>query len=131
MKKTILIAAAAVMTMTGFAASAQPWHGRDGRGYAERYDRYGRWDDRRGGRWDNRGPRFDDRGAYWGQSRWRQGQRFDGWRNRGYIVNDYRRYGWAPPPRGYAYYRADNGDVLMAALATGIIASVIAGGLNY
>lgn len=140
MKKALLIAATAAMAFASVAASAQPYSGRggpygdrdrDGRpNYAERgwdRDRDGRPDHRDG--YDNR--RYDgNRGGYYGQSRWARGQRFDHYRNRSYIVSDYRRYGWAPPPRGYSYYRTDNGDVVMAALATGIIASIIAGGLN-
>ncbi len=140
MKKAILIAAAAAMTLTGFAASAQPYSGRGGP-YGDR-DRDGRpnyvergYDRDRDGRPDHR-DRYDNRydnsrGGYaYGHSRWARGQRFDHYRSRQYIVSDYRRHGWAPPPRGYAYYRADNGDVVMAALATGIIASVIAGGMR-
>lgn len=137
MKKAILIAATAAMALTGFAASAQPRHGpygdrdRDGRpNYAERgwdRDRDGRPDhrDRYDNRWD--GPR----GHAYGHRRWARGERFDHYRSRSYIVTDYRRYGWRAPPRGYAYYRTDNGDAVLAALATGIIASVISGGLNY
>lgn len=134
MKKALLIAAAAAMTFASVAASAQPYSGargpygdrdRDGRpNYAERgYDRD------RDRRPDHR-DRYDNRRSHYGQSRWARGQRFDHYRNRSYIVSDYRRYGWAPPPRGYSYYRTDNGDVVMAALATGIIAAIIAGGLN-
>ena len=138
MKKALLVAAAAAMTLAGFAASAQPYSGRggpygdrdrDGRpNYAERgydRDRDGRPDHR--DRYDNR---YDRGNSYYGHRRWARGQRYDHYRNRSYIVSDYRRYGWRPPPRGYAYYRTDSGDVVMAALATGIIASIIADGLN-
>jgi Ni/Co efflux regulator RcnB len=31
-----------------------------------------------------------------------------------------------PPPRGYQYIRSDNGDFLLAAVATGAILSIIA-----
>ncbi len=47
---------------------------------------------------------------------------------RRYVVRDYYHYGWAPPPPGYAYYRSDTGEILLAAIATGVILSVIAGG---
>lgn len=136
MKKALLIAAAAAMTLAAGAASAQPYSGRGGP-YGDR-DRDGRpnyaergYDRDRDGRPDHR-DRYDNRrgGHAYGHHRWARGQRFDNYRSRSYIVSDYRRHGWAPPPRVYAYYRADNGDVVMAALATGIIASVIAGGLN-
>lgn len=135
MKKALLIAAAAAMTFASVAASAQPYSGRggpygdrdrDGRpNYAERgydRDRDGRPDNR--DRYDNR---YEGRGNYYGQRRWARGQRYDHYRNRSYIVSDYRNYGWRAPPRGYAYYRTDSGDVVMAALATGIIAAIIAG----
>lgn len=136
MKKALLIAAAAAMTLATTVASAQPYSGRGGP-YGDR-DRDGRpnyaergWDRDRDGRPDHR-DRYDNRrGGYGhGYHRYARGQRFDNYRSRSYIVSDYRRYGWRAPPRGYAYYRADNGDVVMAALATGIIASVIANGLN-
>jgi Ni/Co efflux regulator RcnB len=44
-----------------------------------------------------------------------------------YVVRDYYNYGWAPPPPGYAYYRTDTGDIILAAIATGLILSIIAG----
>lgn len=138
MKKALLIAAAAAMAFSAVAASAQPYSGRGGP-YGDR-DRDGRpnysergYDRDRDGRPDNR-DRYDNRyergNGHYGHRRWARGQRYDHYRNRSYIVSDYRRYGWAPPPRGYSYYRTDSGDVVMAAVATGIIASIIAGGLN-
>lgn len=47
--------------------------------------------------------------------------------HRRYIVRNYRDYGWGPPPRGYAYYRTPTGDVLLAAIATGVILSIVGG----
>lgn len=143
MKKALLVAATAAVTLAGFAASAQPYSGRGGpygdrdrdgvpnhveRGYDR--DRDGRPDHR--DRYDNRrGYAYGyDRGHRYGHHRWARGQRYDYYRDHRYVVNDYRRYGWAPPPRGYAYYRTDGGDVVLAALATGIIASVIIGAMR-
>ncbi len=140
MKKPLLIAATAALLMTSAAASAQPWRGgpygdrdRDGvpnyvergrdRDHDGRRDDRDRWDNRRGGYAYGHGYGYDR-----GYRHWRQGERFDHYRSREYIVYDYRRYGWRPPPRGYAYYRTDSGDVVMAALATGLIASIIASG---
>ena len=45
--------------------------------------------------------------------------------NRGYRVNDYRRYHLQRPPRGYEWRRVDNNYVLAAA-ATGLIAGLMA-----
>ncbi|MFC6646030.1 RcnB family protein [Granulicella cerasi] len=55
---------------------------------------------------------------------WRRGYRLppNDWR-RGQRV-DYRAYHLAPPPRGYEWRQVD-GNYVMAAVATGIIASTI------
>ena len=42
------------------------------------------------------------------------------------IVHDYGYYGYPPPPYGHAYYRTDGGDIVLAAIATGLILSVFA-----
>ena len=42
---------------------------------------------------------------------------------------DYRRYGLQAPPRGYEYRRVDN-DVVLTAIATGLIGAVIVGLFN-
>jgi hypothetical protein len=45
-----------------------------------------------------------------------------------YVVSDYRRYRLPPPRPGYHYIRSDNGDFLLAAIATGAIISIVAAG---
>lgn len=118
MKKTLMIATTAAMLFSGAAASAQPYGDRNHNGrpnVAERghdRDRDGR---------DHGRDRHDNRRAHW-----QKGQRFDHYKSRAYVVSDYRHRGWRAPPRGYQYYRTDSGDVVLAAVATGIIASVIA-----
>jgi Ni/Co efflux regulator RcnB len=42
-----------------------------------------------------------------------------------YWVNDWRARHLAPPPYGYQWVETDTGDVLLIALATGLIASAI------
>ena len=42
-----------------------------------------------------------------------------------YVVHDYRNYGLRHPPRGYRWVRDDVGDVLLVAIATGVIADII------
>jgi Ni/Co efflux regulator RcnB len=110
MKKTILIATAAIMALSGFAATAQPrpYGDRDRDGVPNYADNHN----------NNRG----------GGQRWAKGQRYDHYRDRSYQVNDWRARHYRAPPRGYAYYRTDSGDVVMAAIASGVIASVIANG---
>jgi len=154
MKKIILGVAAAAMTLASGSALAQPYYGDRGdyRGaYDQRYrdsdrdgqsdrqewnqdrdrdgrpDQYDRNDNRRGA-YQRGGPHYSQ--GYRGHGRWRQGQVYPHYRTRGYVIDDYRRYNLGPPRPGYRYYRSDNGDVVMAALASGIIGLVIAGALN-
>ena len=129
MKRFLLAATALAVTISGLgttAASAQ-YHGRDDRGDYRRDDRRGD-DARRDRRDDRRDFRNDRRGDRGGYGRYARGQRY---RGDGAYVADYRRYGYRAPPRGYRYYRTNQGDVVLAAVATGIIASVIAGNSRY
>ena len=139
MKKSLLAAISAVTALgsivSAIPAQAQSWRDRDRDGIPDRRewnrdrDRDGRLDqyDRNNGR--------RDRLRYWGgrygytgyQGRWRTGQRFPYYHNRGYYISDYGRYGLAPPWRGYRYYRTDNGDIVMAAIATGLIGLIASG----
>ena len=106
-----------------------------------RYDQRDRYDNRSDSRYDNRsGSHYDNRyeqrasrrysaGRYYAprgyQTRqWRRGDRMPvAYRGNGYVV-DHRRYGLNAPPRGYHYVRSGN-DAVLAAVATGVIASVI------
>src|SRR6188768_3644510 len=109
MKRAILILTTAALALTSTLASAQG---------------YGRNDDRRGGYDNNRWDRNDNRGG----QRWERGQRLPSqYRGRDRYVSDWGRYRLSAPPRGYGYYRQDNGDFVLAALATGLIASLVAG----
>ncbi|HWU75908.1 MAG TPA: RcnB family protein [Rhodanobacter sp.] len=81
-------------------------HGRDNRGY--RHAHYANWHDR---------------------------GRHEGWYHRGgylpveyrtrYVVTDWRHDRLRAPPRGYHWVRSDNGDFLLVAVTTGIIADLI------
>lgn len=131
--KTLIVAALATLATVAapMAASAQSWRGgdRDRDGRYERWERrsdHNRWD---GGRYtdrerynDNRRGRRDQARDY---RRWQRGATIPyNYRSRWY-VRDYNRYGYGPPPRGYGYYRTDTGDVVLAALATGVIISLL------
>jgi Ni/Co efflux regulator RcnB len=63
--------------------------------------------------------------------------RHEGWYKRGgyvpaeyrggsYEVTDWRSQHLRQPPRGYHYVRSDNGDFLLVAITTGVIASILA-----
>ena len=133
-KLAAIATAALAVTAAPMAASAQSWRGdRDRDGRYERWERRadrnrhdgGRYtererynDHRRGARDQRRDYRHDQRRYYRGGTLPHQ------YRSNWYI-RDYNRYGYAPPPRGYGYYRTDTGDIVMAALATGLIVSLL------
>ena len=114
--RRLIIAAAAASLLAGSvgagAASAQPYgHGQD-----RRDDRHDQRSDQRPG-WNNdHGQRHHNwrRGGRIDRGDWSRGQRVD-WRSR-----HLRR-----PPRGYEWREVD-GNYVMAAVATGVIASIIA-----
>jgi Ni/Co efflux regulator RcnB len=61
---------------------------------------------------------------------WRKGERFDRRYARNYRQIDYRQYrGLRAPPRGYRYYQSGN-DAVLVAVASGVIAAVIAGAVR-
>ena len=61
---------------------------------------------------------------------WSYGQRLPSqYRSRAYVVSNYASYGLRAPPRGQEYVRTGN-DVVLTAVATGLITAVIAGLFN-
>ena len=131
-KLAALGAAALAVVATPMAASAQSWRGGD-RDHDGRYERNERRADRNrydGGRYTPRERYNDDRRYYADQRRDYNRRYYRGatlpyqYRSNWYI-RDYNRYGYAPPPRGYGYYRTDTGDIVLAALATGVIISLL------
>jgi Ni/Co efflux regulator RcnB len=108
------------------------WDRRDHR----RDDRWDRRDHRRDDRWDRR----DDRRDYWkGRVRggkydyprgyrphhWRRGERLPAaYYARPYVIRDYRECDLHSPPRGAHWVRVNN-DVILAAIATGIVLEVL------
>ncbi|QEO99127.1 hypothetical protein XOCgx_4140 [Xanthomonas oryzae pv. oryzicola] len=53
---------------------------------------------------------------------WARGQRYHG---PVYVVNDYDRCDLRRPPYGYRWQRDDRGNLLLVAIATGIIADLV------
>ena len=75
-----------------------------------------------------------DRGQHkgWGKDygtshRWRKGERmgYENWRSAHPI--DYRQHHLRAPPRGYEWRRSKNGQYVLAAIASGLILSIING----
>ena len=82
--------------------------------------------------------RYDNRRGGYGyapsyrshRSAWREGQRYPYYGRSGYVISDYRAYRLPPPRPGYRYYRGDNGDVVMVAIASGLIGAIIGNALS-
>ena len=87
---------------------------------------------RGGARHDNRGndhradARYDRRGPGAGPNHdfYRGGRLPPQYRSHQYVVNDWRGHHLSPPPRGYHWVQT-GGDYVLAAIATGVITSII------
>ena len=106
---------------------------RNHRDYDHDRHRYDRRDAYRAGYWDGRSDqRRFDRGRYiaprgYYSRHWRHGDYLPrAYYSSGYIVRDYHVYHLSPPPRGYHYVRVNN-DVILAAVASGLVVSVVNG----
>jgi Ni/Co efflux regulator RcnB len=109
--------------------SDQRWQGRGDhhRGWRDGYDR-------RGYSHGYRAPRHDPYAShgYYGH-RWARGHWLPAeYRTHHYYVPDYRRYGYRvyAPPAGCRWVR-HNGDLILTALATGLVLDVIYGAYDY
>jgi Ni/Co efflux regulator RcnB len=136
-KKKFTVAALALATVVTAglptAAAAQDWRrDRDRDGRYERWERredrqdrreYRQWSRERD-RWERQNDRYErqQRREY---RRWARGQTIPHHYRSNWYIRDYQRYGYRAPPRGYGYYRTDSGDVVLAALATGVILSLL------
>jgi Ni/Co efflux regulator RcnB len=140
MKRLFAVTALALTLFGGVVTTAQADH-RDRDRYEHRHDRHDdRNHDRRYDRrdWDrNYGFRHHDGRRYvYGSYVRPSGYHYRSWRygdylprsyySRRYVVNDYYAYRLRPPPRGYHYVRVDH-DVVLAAIASGIVVSAIYG----
>jgi Ni/Co efflux regulator RcnB len=117
MRKLVLGAAAAAMTLVSGAASAQAYgsydrYGRDGwyGGYSP-YSSYGYGYNQPYTGYDHRYGGYDPRYGAYGYGR---GDVYPYYRQGGYAIPDYWRYGLPAPPRGYGYFRS--GRILSGAL---------------
>ncbi|SFS81660.1 RcnB family protein [Brevundimonas viscosa] len=157
MKKFVTAAVAATLALgsVGMASAAEAQSRGDR--YEQRQDRrewrQERREDRREWRQDRREDRREARQQQRAYARWQQAQRryhapryyapsgyqVRSWsygqqmpyayRTQRYVINDYGRYGLERPPHGYQYVRSGN-DVVLAAVAGGLISAVIAGLFN-
>jgi Ni/Co efflux regulator RcnB len=150
--KTLFAVAVAVSLLTGTSATAYADDGRDRGRHHDRGDRdhgrhdgRGRYDnDRRHNGWNRRDAyragyvhgRVDqrrfDRGRYiaprgFHHRHWRHGDRLPrAYYSSSYIVHDYHVYHLRRPPHGHHWVRVNN-DVVLAAVASGLVVSVVNG----
>jgi Ni/Co efflux regulator RcnB len=88
--------------------------------------RQDRRDDRRDYRQERREDRREARGAGPRHDLYRGGRLPSHFHNRQYVVDNWRSHRLSAPPRGYHWVQV-GGDYVLAAVATGIIASVLLG----
>lgn len=103
------------------------------RDHDRRHDRYERRDAYRNGYWHGRADqRRYDRGRYipprgYYVRSWRHGDRLPrAYCDSRYVVRDYHSYHLSAPPRGHHWVRV-NDDVVLAAVASGLVVSVVNG----
>ncbi|WP_219214617.1 RcnB family protein [Variovorax boronicumulans] len=122
---TAIVAGVLALCMAGSAfAQDRRW---DDRGPQHRDQRQDQRYNQRNDRQDYRDGRFADRRGYpQPHVEWRRGGRVPTeYRGRNYVVNDWRSYRLQAPPRGYQWVGV-GGDFVLAAIATGVIAQIIA-----
>jgi Ni/Co efflux regulator RcnB len=135
MKKFLTAAVALSIVASAGAATAQPGQQRADQHQQQGHNDQGRHDnDRHDQRGDNnnyerhaakryKANRYQPPRGYQARQ-WHRGDKLPAnYRGRAYQV-DYRHYGLSAPPRGYQYVRVNN-DVVLTAVATGVVASVI------
>jgi Ni/Co efflux regulator RcnB len=127
-RKLLGVLATALLGVSTLAAAhdRDGWRGDGGRhdgrtavpanGYGNGYSNgYGR----------ERGWRAAERTGYYARA-WRRGDRLPAaYYARPYVIADYPRYRLYAPPRGYQWVRVDGGDLLLAAIATGLVLDVL------
>ena len=120
MKKQILTMAFGALLISGTAMAV-------GSQYQQGYQDQGSRSDQRNhhDQKDNRAYVEHDKGHQQGWYK-RGGHMPSQYRGSRYVVTDWRARHLRQPPRGYRWVRSDNGDFLLVAITTGVIASIIA-----
>jgi len=133
-KRMAVATAALAMGMAGSAFAQDSRYDRGPDRYApqqyqqQRHDGPGYERGRPDARGDHRpGRQYEHRGYANPHAEWRRGGRVPTeYRTRQYVVNDWRGQRLQQPPRGYQWVGV-GGDFVLAAVATGLIAQIIAG----
>lgn len=129
--RTSIVAAVLALGMAGSALAHDDGYGHRGRyehGGSRHSQQFDRDHDRRG-HWearDNDHRRWDDRRNWNDHRNWRRGGYLPPtYRGHYNEVSDWRAHRLQAPPSGYHWVSA-NGDLVLAAIATGLIAQIIA-----
>jgi len=113
--------------------AARDWHEDrrhdDHDGWRDRpeWREHAEWHDRRDHDWNEGSYRREDYRPSWGyrEHDWRRGERLpDAYYAPTYVVGNYGAYGLREPPYGCHWIRV-NGDVVLAAIATGVVLDVV------
>jgi Ni/Co efflux regulator RcnB len=130
-KKAIVSAIMAMYLSTGGLTFAQGYGDRNDRGNNQ--DRGRNEQVQRGGQQDrhddrsrSNNERRDERGAGPNHNYYRGGRLPAEYRNRQYVVDDWRGHQLSAPPRGYHWVQT-GGDYVLIAIASGIIAQILLG----
>jgi Ni/Co efflux regulator RcnB len=137
MKRIITTTLASVILAGSIAGSAmaQPHGPPQGGDWRHDNDHNAKWDDHKyngywvGKQWHSGPPpaaAYKSKNFQMGWRPWHKGDRLGAYHTHYVEVTDYRAHRLPPPRRGYHYVQTDNGDIILAAVATGIIASIIA-----
>jgi len=123
-RKAIAVVLATITLAGGImVAEAQPGRGRHGAHHAGRHHRP------MARRPYNRPVPMGYRGGYIRHNEWRRGYRLPpGAWGGGVVINDWGRYRLSAPPYGYQWRYID-GNYVLAAVATGVISSIIIGSM--
>lgn len=119
--KKLLLAAAAALTLSaslGAVAWADPpgWNDHDHNGYTYK------------GKWHYGPPPAGyehQKGYQLGYHGWKKGDKLPSYYKSHYTEVDWHQHHLKAPPRGYHYVQDDKGEIILAAVATGLIASII------
>ncbi|WP_199098670.1 RcnB family protein [Dyella sp. ASV21] len=132
MKKSLFALALGLAMSYGAVATAAPFQQDERYDHADRDHGHDQDHDRRDADHDRDHDRRDnvivhDRGMHEGWYH-RGGYVPVEYRDRRYVVDDWRAYRLAPPPPGHQWVRSDNGEFLLVAISTGIIVNIALGG---
>jgi Ni/Co efflux regulator RcnB len=75
-----------------------------------------------------RGPGHHENRDEWQRHEWHRGERVPPeYRNRQYVVEDWRGHGLNRPPRGYQWVQVPGGDYALISMRSGVISNIVIG----